>query len=142
MPRAFGACLDFARQERGNLQKTRTGSVATPPGFTLVEVLVALAVFSLAALALLRLGGAALGTAARLDEKAVAAIVAANVAAETRLAAAPPAFGTDEGSETNAGRAWRWRRTTARTPDPRLARIDISVLDAEGGTAAVVTVLR
>ncbi len=113
-----------------------------PPGFTLVEVLVALAVFSLAALALLRLGGAALGTAARLDEKLVAGIVAANLAADTRLAGGRPAFGDAAGSVTDAGRAWRWQRSTRPTPDPRLARVDIRVLDSDGSVAASLTMLQ
>ena len=51
-------------------------------GFTLIEMLVALAVFSLAALALLRLGGASATNAARLQDRALAQIVARNLAAE------------------------------------------------------------
>ena len=46
-------------------------------GFTLIEMLVALAIFSLAALALLRLGGATATNSARLNDQAIAMIVAA-----------------------------------------------------------------
>lgn len=111
-------------------------------GFTLVEVLVALAIFSLAALALLRLQGSALGTAARLDDKSVAAIVARNQTIAVLVTPLPPAYGTEQGSESNGGRNWRWTRVTQRSPDPRLQRIYINVAGPEGGTAATTTVVR
>ncbi len=111
-------------------------------GFTLVEVLIALAIFSLAALALLRLEGAALGTTARLDEKTIAAIVARNRAIDVMIAAQPPAFGRTDGTESDAGRNWRWTQVVARTPDARIARIDIRVAGNDGGTAAALTFVR
>ena len=52
-------------------------------GFTLIEMLVALAIFSLAALALLRLEGATVKNTGLLQEQAVAQIVARNIAVET-----------------------------------------------------------
>ena len=110
-------------------------------GFTLVEVLVALAIFSLAALALLRLQGAAISTTARLDDKAMAAVVARNLAVEVMTDAVAPAFGTTSGVETNAGRAWPWTRAVERTPDVRLQRIEIRVA-SDGATAAALTVVR
>jgi general secretion pathway protein J len=90
-------------------------------GFTLIEMLVALAIFSLAALALLRLEGATVSTTARLREQVVAQIVARNIAVEALTDPAPPAFGTTGGEVTNGGRSWRWsraRRPLARAPDP------------------------
>jgi general secretion pathway protein I len=111
-------------------------------GFTLVEVLVALAIFSLAALALLRLQGASLTGAARLDERTVAAIVAKSVAVEAMTDDPAPAFGSASGEVVNAGRRWRWSRTVAKLPDTRLARIDIRVGPAGGGTAASLTLVR
>lgn len=111
-------------------------------GFTLVEVLVALAIFSLAALALLRLQGAALATTGRLDEKTIANIVAQNRAVEVTIAAAPATFGASAGVETNAGRQWNWTQSVLRTPDPRLQRIEIRVAGQDGGTAAAVTIVR
>jgi general secretion pathway protein I len=111
-------------------------------GFTLVEVMVALVIFSLAALALLRLQGAALATTARLDDKALAGIVAQNRAIEVQVAPQAPAFGASAGTETNGGRQWRWTQDVQRTPDPRLQRIEIKVAGDDGGTAASLTVVR
>lgn len=111
-------------------------------GFTLVEVLVALAIFSLAAMALLRLQGAALTTAARLDDKTVAAIVAQNRAIEVQVSAQAPTFGSTAGTESNGGRQWQWTQDVMRTPDPRLQRIEIKVAGDDGSTAAMLTVVR
>lgn len=111
-------------------------------GFTLIEVLVALAIFSLAALALLRLQGAALATTARLDERALAAIVAQNLAVEATVAPQPPGFGVTTGVETNGGRVWKWTRTVERSPDTRLQRIEIAVMTDDGSVAASRTVVR
>jgi general secretion pathway protein I len=111
-------------------------------GFTLLEVLVALAVFSLAALALLRLQGASLSTVARLDDKLMAAVVAQNVAVETQVMQPAPAFGRSAGEEENGGRRWRWQREVMRTPDPGLQRIEIEVSGPDGSRLAQTTLVR
>lgn len=67
--------------------------VADERGFTLLEMLVALAVFSLAALALLRLEGATVRQTGQLDERMMAQLVARNLAVETLTDPAPPALG-------------------------------------------------
>ena len=102
-------------------------------GFTLIEMLVALAIFSLAALALLRLGGASATNSARLQEQAIAQIVARNLAVETLSDPLPPAFGSVAGEAVNGGRRWRWTRVTARSPESRIQQIEIRVADAAGG---------
>ena len=111
-------------------------------GFTLVEMLVALTVFSLAALALLRLEGATISNTARLQEQAVAQMVARNVAVETLSQPVAPAFGEERGSELNGGRQWSWVRSTARSPEPRIQMIEIAVLSDSGREAARMTVFR
>lgn len=111
-------------------------------GFTLVEMLVALAIFSLAALALLRLEGAALSNTARIGDQAIAGIVARNIAVETLTDPAPPAFGEESGDTVNAGRRWLWTRSTNRSPEPRIQQIEIRVRSEAGGDAAALTVFR
>jgi general secretion pathway protein I len=101
-------------------------------GFTLIEMLVALAIFSLAALALLRLEGATLFSTQRLADTTVAQIVARNLAVGLLTDPRPPAFGTDSGEVINNGATWRWTRETKRTDDVRIVRIDLSVTDAAG----------
>ena len=103
-------------------------------------MLVALAVFSLAALALLRLEGATVRQTGQLDERMLAQLVARNLAVETLTDPAPPPIGANAGEAVNGGRRWRWSRTTTRTPDQRLVRIDISV--ATSRTPTLLTIVR
>ena len=108
-------------------------SAAREEGFTLIEMLVALAIFSLAALALLRLGGATATNSARLDSQAMAQIVARNIAVETLTDPAPPAFGADGGVTVDGGLRWRWTRNVARSPEARIQQIEIHVDPEAGG---------
>lgn len=104
-------------------------------GFTLLEMVVALAIFALAGLALLRLEGATLTQSAQLADRAVGQTVARNLAVEILSDPALPTFGKADGVAVNAGRNWRWTREVTRTDDVRIARVDIVVVD-EGGRPA------
>lgn len=103
-------------------------------GFTLVEMLVALAVFSLAAMALLNLSGESTRSAQRVETRTLGGMVAENVAVE---AAAAPTLGEGEASGQAAlgGRNWQWTRVVLATDDPELLRIDVRVRDGEGQAA-------
>lgn len=96
-------------------------------GFTLLEIMVALAIFSLAALAMVRLQGYSVRTTANLGDSSMAWQVARNQAVEILSNPATPVLGEVEGEETNGGQNWRWTVKTSRTDDARLLRIDISV---------------
>jgi general secretion pathway protein I len=101
--------------------------VAYQTGFTLMEMLVALAVFSLAALAMVNLQGYSVKTVATLSDSALAWQVAQNLAVERLSAPSAPAIGTEEGEVENGGRNWRWKVLTAKTEDTRLVTMEISV---------------
>lgn len=96
-------------------------------GFTLIEVLVALAVIALALLGLTRTATMQVRDFDALRERTLAGWVAANVLAETRLATALPATGRSDGHAEFAARSWRWTRDVRATPDPQIRRIDIQV---------------
>jgi general secretion pathway protein I len=114
---------------------------ASEEGFTLIEMLVALAIFSLAALALLRLGGATAGNSARLQEQALAQIVARNLAVEVLSDPEPPPFGTLTGEAVNGGRRWSWSRVTARSPEARIQQIEVRVENSAGGPGRATLIL-
>ena len=111
-------------------------------GFTLIEMLVALAIFSLAALALLRLQGATVTTTSQLQDQALAQIVARNIAVEALTDPAPPTMGNLAGETVNAGRRWRWVRSTGASPEPRIQQIAIQVRSLEGPASANLLVFR
>ena len=111
-------------------------------GFTLLEMLVALAVFSLAALALVRLQGVTLRTAADLDSKALGQIVARNLMVEVQSDPLPPSVGEEEGAVANGGRNWRWHRIVKPTDDQRLLQVDLTVDGQPGASPVVLSFVR
>lgn len=114
---------------------------ASDHGFTLIEIMVALAVFSLAALALVRLESATIRGASVLDETMVASMVARNVAIEAVTDARVPPRGRSVGAEVNGGRRWSWVREVTPTGNAEIVRIDVAVSDGRGtvlGRAAMV----
>lgn len=77
-------------------------------GFTLIEMLVALAVFALAAMALVKLSLESTRTTAIMERKALGGIVADKIAAEAALSFSSASQGQIE----MAGRRWDWVRHT------------------------------
>ncbi|BBC99929.1 MULTISPECIES: type II secretion system minor pseudopilin GspI [Sphingobium] len=114
----------------------------TERGFTLLEMLVALAVFSLAALALVRLQGVTLRTAADLDSKALGQIVARNLMVEVQSDPVPPSIGDEDGDVDNGGRRWHWSRTVKPTNDQRLLQVDLAVDGQPGASPVVLSFVR
>lgn len=109
-------------------------------GFTLIEMMVALAVFSLAALALIRLEGATLRSTGILDETLTAQMVARNVAVEAMTDAQPPPAGATSGNEKNGGRDWSWTRQVTPMGDAGTLRIDVAVADGGAPIARLMVV--
>jgi general secretion pathway protein I len=100
-------------------------------GFTLIEVLIALAVVALALLGLTRTAALEVRDFDALRERTLAGWVAANVLAEARVSGALPSTGTSDGRVELGGHAWRWTRDVSATPDPDIRKIDIRVFAGE-----------
>lgn len=111
-------------------------------GFTLIEIMVALAVFALAALALVRLEGATLRGVGFVDSATLAQLVARNIAVEAMTDAQPPAAGRAEGTQENGGRRWRWTREVRAIGDGQVFRIDVAVADQGGRVLGRLTMVR
>ena len=96
-------------------------------GFTLLEVLIALAVVALALLALTRTAGGQVSNFDALRERTLAGWVAANVLSETRIATPLPPTGRRDGRLRFANRDWRWTLEVKTTDDPAMRRLDVLV---------------
>lgn len=105
-------------------------------GFTLLEVLVSLAVLALAMGALIRSGAENVANAGYLADRSFAHWVAMNRAAELRLQPGAVSTGRQNGTEWMAGREWRWEVTVSNTPDQDIRRVDIAVSAVDGDPEA------
>ncbi|MBZ6379796.1 type II secretion system protein GspI [Pacificimonas flava] len=110
-------------------------------GFTLVEVLVALAVLGLASLALIRLGTAHAGTAIALEDTVRADIVAENALVAATIAEEPPTYGETGFMAANLGGAWAVTQTVERTAVDNVMLIRVAVA-GPGGERAVIEGMR
>lgn len=102
-------------------------------GFTLIEVLVALAVLTIALAAVMRALSQSIDTSASLRDRTVAMWVAQNRLAMHQVTRDFPAADTTEGEAEMAGRAWRWREQVTPAPgEAAMRRIHIEVRAATG----------
>lgn len=101
-------------------------------GFTLLEVLVALAVVALALAAGLRAADALTDNARRLEDVVAAQWCADNMLTELRLQRQFPGVGDSDFSCQQLGREFRGTLATRPTPNPNFRRVDASVADADG----------
>lgn len=115
-------------------------SRARRQGFTLVEVLVAVAVLAVALAAVISGMARQAGNAAHLKEKTIALWVAHNRLTELALEPGWPAIGSSDGDAEMAGVRWRWEIDVSETADPKVRRADIRVrLDGRDGEAAALS---
>jgi len=107
-------------------------------GFTLVEILVALAVLAIALTATARALGNAVDTTASLRERTLARWVAEDRLAEIELKNEWPVLDTKEGDATMGGRKFHWIQETGVTPVAKLRRVVVGVV-LPGGNVPLVS---
>ncbi len=96
-------------------------------GFTLVEVLVAVAVLAIALSAVIGAMAQQAKNAGYLRDKTLAVLVAHNRLAELQLEQELPATGRSDGEVQMSGVEWTWRAQVTETEDPYLNRVDLEV---------------
>jgi general secretion pathway protein I len=100
-------------------------------GFTLIEVLVALAIVAIGMAAVMGALTSSANTISYLRDKTFAQWVALNQIANLRLSGQQPPTGNSDGDTDFAGRSWHWRQEVVATEVPGVERIDISVRPAD-----------
>ncbi len=96
-------------------------------GFTLLEVMVALAVIALGMAAVIKTVTATTSNTIHLRDKTFAYWVAQNQIAEIELTTGNPKTGFTDGEEELAGITWHWTRKIEGTADQDTNRIEIHV---------------
>jgi len=98
-------------------------------GFTLIEILVALAIVAIGTAAVLQTIGGTARSLGFAESKMLATWVASDRLAELRLSRSWPAVGDIERDVKSGNRNWHYREVFATTADPDVLRVDITVYD-------------
>ena len=106
---------------------------AQDDGFSLLEALVALVIFSLAAMALLSVQSESARAVVALEDKFIAEIVAENILVSHTLMPDASRTGERTGVQEMGGRTWRWTLSPRRMPGKALIIWDVSVTSAASG---------
>ena len=120
-------------------------SIRTTPykaaGFTLIEVLVALAIVALALMTGMKVSGALVYNAQRQSDVLLAQMCADNALNQLRLSQQLPGVGDTRVPCVQAERNFEVALTIRSTPNPSFRRVDAQVFDAQTPILRVATVL-
>ena len=105
-------------------------------GFTLVEVLVALAIVAVALAAVMRVVAQAIDVTAGLRDRSIALGIAQDRLAQHRLLRDFPDLDTTTGTQQQGGRTWQWQEKVVSTPIENFRRVEIDVRDEREQTMA------
>jgi general secretion pathway protein I len=100
-------------------------------GFTLIEVLVALAIVVIGMAAVMGAITSSAQTVSYMRDKTFAQWVAENQIATVRLSGQLVQAGNSDGDQDYAGTKWHWRQEVAATEIPGVMRIDVHVRPAD-----------
>jgi general secretion pathway protein I len=103
-------------------------------GFTLIEVLVALAIVTVGMAAVLGTLTSSADTVVYLRDKTFANWVALNQIALVRISGQLPAAGKSDGDTDFAGRKWHWHQEVTATQVTGIVRMDVSVRPADAAS--------
>ena len=96
-------------------------------GFSLIEVLTALAVLAIAFSAAVHATGRTAENAAYLRDRTLAHWVAMNQATQKQVLREWPGPGIQQGVEQMGGRSWYWEISVSGTKVPTMRRLDVAV---------------
>ncbi len=111
------------------MNKTYFQSLGQSLGFTLIEVLVALSVVSIALLAGMRATDSLVNNAQRLSDVLLGQVCVENQLIKVRLSKAMPDVGDSTFSCEQAGKTMSGKMVVSATPNPSFRRVDAEVFD-------------
>lgn len=114
---------------------------ARQSGFTLVEVLVALAIVAIALVAGTQAAGTLTRNAQRQSDIVLAQLCAENELVKARLSRQMPSVGDSTESCEQAGRQFNVNIIVRPTPNPQFRRIDAQVFDGEASILRLSTII-
>lgn len=100
---------------------------ATVRGFTLIEVMLAMAIFSIAGVAILGAAESNVRNLGHIEQKVLASWVASNQLVETTLDKKWPPKNNKKGKVELAGREWFWQQKVIKTTDKDMRAIVMEV---------------
>lgn len=104
-------------------------------GFTLLEVMIALAILAVASAGLLTASSGFMRQSGQLEQRVVANWAAQNWMNELRLSGTPPRIGESRAEAQLAGRRFLLKAETRSTESPLLVRVELKVYSNEEGDA-------
>lgn len=113
------------------LNNSRINGIKKQMGMTLIEVMIALAIFAVAALSIVNTAGEHIRSLSYLEQKNIALWVANNHLTQLHLDKKLPALGTKTGKLEYAGTTWYWKQLTVKTLDPKFRSVSIDILNEE-----------
>ena len=109
-------------------------------GFTLVEILVSLAIMSVVLGALIQAAGASANNAGRLRDRTIAQWVGSNRLAEMQISGTFPDTGSKNGNTEMLGNTWYWKTVVQKVEDDDLRRVDIEIRRLEDAKNPIVRI--
>lgn len=108
-------------------------------GFTLIEILVAMAILAIAMGALLQSAAQTASNTASLRDRTLAQWVAANKLTELQLQKTWSPIGKTQGEMSMANSKWYWQVEVLKVNDDDLRRVEISVRKTESSKSSLYT---
>jgi len=102
------------------------------PGFTLIEVLVALAIIAISIGTAMRATSAAFISSADIKDRTIARWIGRNELARLQTTQSLPAPGTLSGETTQGNVAFAWKGVVESTPNPNFRKVEIVVRRLDG----------
>ena len=129
-----GRSITLAENKDGDIvakPMVRGRQVRAARGFTLIEVLVALAIVAIGMAAVLESLTSSANTTMYLQDKTFASWVALNRIETVRLSGSVPQAGTSNDNVSYAGQSWEWQQKVTTTQIPGMVQIEVDVKPAD-----------